>query len=167
MRSIQIIQRMFSSSMILSNFIVIKLCLPQSFCLIAAARMIISSIEKSLFILIVSQTSIFINLKTLNSRALMKKLFINNTKSSFEERFLHNCIIIKNDEMSFHLLIEKFNYLIVINSLILVIWTWMSTFWFWNFHILTSNLRDEEKINEIIILTQIVQLEIHFCRLAD
>jgi hypothetical protein len=107
--------------MSLSDLTIIKLILSQSFCLIAAARMITSFFEKSLSILIVSQTAILINLKTLNSRALMKKLFMNITKSRFEERLLHNCMIIKNDEVSFHLLIENLNCFAVINSLILII----------------------------------------------
>jgi hypothetical protein len=107
--------------MSLFDLTIIKLILSQSFCLIAIARMIINFLEKSLFILIVSQITIFINLKTLNNRALMKKLFMNITKSRFEERFLHNCMIIKNDEMNFHLLIENLHCFVVINSLILII----------------------------------------------
>jgi hypothetical protein len=149
----QVIQSTSSSSMSLFDLTIIKLILSQSFCLIAAARMIISFLEKSLFILIVSQTAILINLKTLNNRALMKKLFMNITKSRFEERLLHNCMIIKNDEVNFYLLIENLNCFVVINSLILIIWVRMSTFQIWFLHILTSNLRDEKKINKIIFLT--------------
>ncbi len=107
--------------MILSDLTIIKFILSQFFCLIVAARMITSSVEKSISTLIVSQTAILISLKALNNRALMKKLFINITKSRFEERLLHSCMIIKNDEVSFHLLTENLNCFAVINSLILTI----------------------------------------------
>jgi hypothetical protein len=76
---IHVIQSTFSSSINLSDLIVIKLILSQSFNLIAAARMIISFMRKSLSTLIVSQISILIILKTLNSKTLLKKLFINRT----------------------------------------------------------------------------------------
>jgi hypothetical protein len=161
-RFTQVIQSTSSSSRSLSDLTIIKFILSQSFYLIAAARIIISSLKKSLSILIVSQTAILINLKTLNSRALMKKLFMNITKSRFEERLLHNCMIIKNDEVSFHLLIENFNCFVVINWLVLIIWVKMFAFQIWSLHILISNLRDEKKINKIIFLTQTIQFETHF-----
>jgi hypothetical protein len=37
----------------------------------------------------------------------MKKLFVNKTKSRFEEKLLHSYMIIKKEEMNFHLMIEK------------------------------------------------------------
>jgi hypothetical protein len=118
---IQVIQRTSLFSMILFDLMIIKLILSQSFCLIAAARIFINFVEYSLSTLIVSLNSIFINLKTLNSRALMKKLFTNNTKSKFEEKFLHSCMIIKKDEMSFHFVKRNLNCFIDFNSLILTI----------------------------------------------
>jgi hypothetical protein len=105
----------------LSDFIVISFCLSQSFCLIAAARIVTSSFRKSLFTLIVLQTAIFIHLKSLNNRVLMKKLSTNSTKSKSEERLLHNCMINKEEEVNFQLLIENLNSFAVFNSLILAI----------------------------------------------
>jgi hypothetical protein len=76
-------------------------------------------------------------------------------------------MINKKEEINFQLLTENFNLFVVFNSLILAIWVKISAFQIWILDISISNLKDKEKINKVIVLTYIIQLEIYFCRLAS
>jgi hypothetical protein len=146
---------------------IIRLIFSQCFFFVADARNRISCLEKLLSSFVVSHASIFMIFRALNNFALMKKLSTNKACDWFAERFLQSWITSKDVEVIFHMRAEKSNFFADFNSLILTRWAKNQLFRIQIFDILTSDLKDKEKIIKIIFLTQTVQLELYFSRFAS